>query len=145
MIEGVSDEIADAICRLQPFAHLPDHPSDDMLWILQDLNNTDKHRLIPVAVVGIDVVEATGSFRNGTLFTVQSPDIALEDEKAFFSFHWNVPDETIDARLSSTIAFQQAMSPYGVTLGMDNLLLSIIPRVNGVVESFRPMFQRMNR
>jgi hypothetical protein len=141
MIEGVSEEIAEIVRRLQPFAHLPDHPRDDMLWILQDLNNTDKHRLIPVAVVGIDVVEATGNFRRGTLFTVQSPDIVLEDGKVFFSFNWNVPDEIIDARLACTIAFRQAMSPYGVTLGMDGLLCSIISRVSHVVDAFRPFFE----
>lgn len=141
MIAGVSDEIAGMIERQQPYVHRPDGPRDDALWILQDLNNTDKHRLIPVAVVGIDVVEATGNARSGKLFTVQSPDIVLEHEKVFFSFTWNVPDDRIDARVTCAVAFQQAMSPYGVTLGMDGLLYSIISRVNHVVEAFRPLFE----
>src|ERR1019366_10784351 len=118
--------------------HRPDGPRDDVLWILEDLNNTDKHRLISVAVVGIDVVEAIGSTRSAKLFTVQSPDIVLEHEKVFFSFTWNLPDERIDARLSCAVAFKQAMSPYGVTLGMDGLLYSMISRVNDVVDAFRP-------
>ena len=110
------------------------------MWILQDLNNTDKHRLIPVTVVGIDIIEATGDARHKQIFTAQSPNIVLEDEKVVFSFKWTVPDERIAASISCNVAFQQAMSPYGVTLGMAELLYTIIDRVGGGVDVFRPMF-----
>ena len=140
MIDGVSNNIARLVEQQQPYVRRPDHPHDDALWILQDLNNTDKHRLIPVTVVGIDVIEAASDARHGKLFTVQSPDIVLDHEKVLFSFEWPVADEQIDARISCSVVFQQAMSPFGVTLGMAGLLYSIIHHVGDVVDVFRPMF-----
>ncbi len=142
MIDGVSNNIARLVEQQQPYVHRPARPHDDALWILQDLNNTDKHRLIPVTVVGIDAVEAASDARHGKLFTVQSPDIVLEHEKVLFSFKGPVPDEKINARISCSVAFQQAMSPFGVTLGMAGLLYSIIHHVGDVVDVFRPMFPK---
>jgi hypothetical protein len=139
-IDGVSPDISATIRKLQPFENRPDGPRNDMLWILQDLNNTDKHRLIPVAVVGIDVIDVTGNAGPGKLFTVQSPDIVLDHEKTLFSFKWSVPDNRIEAAISCTVAFAQAMSPYGVTLGMDGVLFGILHRVTQVVDTFRPRF-----
>ena len=140
MTDGVSHNIAGLVEQQQPYVRRPGHPHDDALWILQNLNNTDKHRLIPVTVVGIDEIEVVSDARHGTLFTVQSPDIVLEHEKVLFTFKWPGPDENIDARISCSVAFQQAMSPFGVTLSMAGLLYSIIPRVGDVIDVFRSEF-----
>jgi hypothetical protein len=86
MTDGVSGDIARIIERQQPFARLPNHPADDMLWLLHQLNITDKHRLVPLSVVGIDVISANSN--NLPAFTVQSPDIRLEHEKVLFSLNW---------------------------------------------------------
>ena len=142
MIDGVSKNIASLVEQQQPYVQRPKGPRNDALWILQDLNNTDKHRLIPVTVIGIDIIESTVADRHEKIFTVQSPNIVLEHEKVVCSFKWTVPDERIDASISCNVAFQQAMSPYGVTLGMDGLLYTIIHRCGGVVDVFRPMFPK---
>jgi hypothetical protein len=72
MTDGVSGDIARIIERQQTFARLPNHPADDLLWLLHQLNITDKHRLVPLSVVGIDVISANSN--NLPAFTVQSPD-----------------------------------------------------------------------
>ena len=108
------------------------HRTTIPLWILQDLNNTDKHRLIPVAVVGISLVRISDT--RGDLATVQSPDIVLEHDKVFMT----VTNEAgryddLRTKLTSAVAFQQAMQVGGVTRGMDSMLWPITHRVHEVI------------
>jgi hypothetical protein len=49
-IRGVSPSAANRILAAQPF-HLGDRAEEELTWAVQELNNTDKHRLIPVTVV----------------------------------------------------------------------------------------------
>jgi len=139
MIDGVSDEIAMKIERQQPYRHRPDDPKNDALWMLQDVNNTDKHRLVPVAVVGIAGVIAEDS--KGTLFRMGSPDIILEHERVFFSFTRPTREyDDIRPRLTCAVAFQQAMQIGGNTMGMDGILMYITSHVGHVIDVFRPLF-----
>lgn len=60
MIDGVSPSVGRLIKDAQPFASTlaaSAHP----LWILQDLSNTDKHRVIPVSVVALEELEGRDS------------------------------------------------------------------------------------
>lgn len=49
-IRGVSPSAANRIFAAQPF-HLGDRADEELTWIVQELNNTDKHRLIPVTLI----------------------------------------------------------------------------------------------
>lgn len=138
MIDGVSKSVADLIENEQPYRRTSHAPRNDMLWVLQDLNNTDKHRLIPITVVGIDA--CYGKADGETIFMVQSEDIVLTDEKVFFSFYWDRPHSEMSAEMAATVAFEQIMSPYGVTLGVPGVLASVSTRVGQVVEGFRLLF-----
>lgn len=138
MIDGVSPEAAALIEGEQPYRRLPDAPRKDLLWLLQDLHNTDKHRVIPTTVIGIGVVNIYEGF--GQIGSVQSPNVVLAHDQVFFSLLLQRPDQDIRAELRCTIAFEQAMSPYGVTLGIPGVLLSIMNRVTHLVNRFRPLF-----
>jgi hypothetical protein len=50
MIQGIPASAANRIQAVQPF-HRGDRYPEDPLWMLQTLDNTDKHRLIPVSVI----------------------------------------------------------------------------------------------
>lgn len=50
MIDGIPDSALQKIRAVQPFERGNDYKRD-RLWILHTLNNTDKHRLIPVSVI----------------------------------------------------------------------------------------------
>lgn len=134
MLDGVSTHASEAIAGLQPFA-MTDEPTSDVLWKLQQLNNQDKHRLIPVTVHGIGVVD--GYAGSEKLFYVQSPDIVLEDGKIFFSFNWPSEYPDIRATIYPTISFATAMSPYGATLGLADITLSMWDRVNRILGVLR--------
>lgn len=49
-IRGVSQSAANRIFAAQPF-HLGDRAEEELTWVVQELNNTDKHRLIPVTLI----------------------------------------------------------------------------------------------
>ena len=48
-IESISPAAQTAIKELQPFRRRPDDPEGDPLWVLSELDNIDKHRLLLVA------------------------------------------------------------------------------------------------
>lgn len=141
MIDGVSHAVADMIAKEQPYARSPHAPRSDPLWILQDLNNTDKHRSIPVSVIGIG--EVRGYDSRGKLFILTSPDIVLKDGKIFWSF--SAPNgryDDIHADIACSIAFKQAMSTVigGPTASMHSILWDIYYRVHVLIDLFRPLF-----
>jgi hypothetical protein len=141
MIYGVSSKAAELIENAQPYKRTPDAPAHDPLWILQNLNNTDKHRVLPATVTGIGHV--TGTDDKGTFFDLVSPDVVLEDNKRFFRFTTpNGRYDDIHADLTPAIAFKQAMtvSASAATMSMDSMLWQIVFRVREITESFRPMF-----
>lgn len=139
MIAGVSAAVAEVIESEQPYNKHKDNPKRDPLWILQDLNNTDKHRLVPINVVGIG--EVRGYDSKGHLFSLGSPDIALEDNEIFWSF--TLPDgryDDIRAEVDCAIAFQQAMEIGGNTVSMDTVLWHITLRIQRLIDLFRSSF-----
>lgn len=142
MIDGISLAASDLIKSEQPYARSPHAPRSDFLWILQDLNNTDKHRVIPVSVIGIGGV--TGSDDVGaTLFRLISPDIQLEDGKVFWTFRTPARRyDNINAEISSSVAFEQAMStvPGGPTTSLHIVLWHVYYRVDSLINLFRQMF-----
>ena len=140
MIYGVAKDVADIIEDSQPYKRTPNAPTKDPLWILQDLNNTDKHRLIPVTTIGIG--EVRGRDSRGQLFSLTSEDVALKDNKVFWSFATeNGRYDDINAEITCKPAFDQAMSvATGITLSMSGMISQIAWRVRSIVEQFRTRF-----
>lgn len=87
--------------------------------------------MIPLTVHGIGVVDGYAGPQK--LCYLQSPDIALEDGRIFFSFTWPAEHPEIRATMYPSLAFASAMSPFGATLGLADLSLSIWDRVNRIL------------
>lgn len=69
MIAGVSDAAAGRIRAAQPF-NAGDGAERVLTWILHELNNADKHRLIPVVLDHTSVVHVHLRKRDGSLIEV---------------------------------------------------------------------------
>ena len=140
MVNGVTTDLATIIEDAQPYKHTPHAPAKDPLWILQDLNNTDKHRLIPVSVLGIGSVDIYD--RRGKLAILTSEDVVLEYDKVFWSFFTpNGRYDDVYAEIACIPAFEQTMSiGTGITLSMSGMLWHIADRVHRIIENVRPKF-----
>lgn len=66
MIVGVSDEAAWRIKTVQPF-NAPEVRDSTLLWALHELNNTDKHRMIPITVLKSAVVSGSLTTMEGVI------------------------------------------------------------------------------
>jgi hypothetical protein len=138
-IAGVSTSVAALIEGEQPYNRKPHAASQDELWILQDLNNTDKHRFVPITVLGIGGIRLFD--KKGTLCHITSPDTVLEDNQLVWSF--SRPDrqyDDIQAQITCAVAFEEAMEIDGCTMSLDHLLWRIFGRVNEIIEQFRGLF-----
>jgi hypothetical protein len=142
MIDGVADGVARIIESQQPYKRTPHSPHQDPLWILQDLNNTDKHRLIPVAVVGLNVLRGRDSADDVTyadLFEMRRPG-PLKHGEMLARLDARDMDEHISADLTSTVSFEQAPKIGGLPVSMYSVLWHLIARVGNVIERFRVFF-----
>ena len=133
-IQGVSRAAAAVIESMQPYNRTPDDPTQDPLWILQDLNNTDKHRFVSATVIGLRGARLND--RRGTIGTISSPDIQLRHHRVFFSFtHPEGHYDEMTASLDVAVAFKDAMQAHGTTHSMHDMLLNIATRVYEVIEA----------
>jgi hypothetical protein len=135
MINGVSKTVAALIEREQPYNKTPHSPQDDPLWILQHLNNTDKHRFVTSTVLGLHGVNI--SDKQGRIGTLNSPDITLKHNKVFWSFTVTPPlrHDEIRAELNTAIAFKEAMQIGGMIVPMHAMLWNIATRVYEVTRT----------
>jgi hypothetical protein len=121
-IAGIRDPLArDAIESVQPYKS-PDGPDGHPLWILQTLNNADKHRIIQPMLIQTNY--AALPWRPLTDAPAGSITVAfnhdpLEDEPAF-------------ARITSTDAVLEAGDDYDVTIEPQLDIGEDLPLVNAV-------------
>jgi hypothetical protein len=69
-LKGVPDPVIEIVRSLQPYSRLPDQPYVDLLWMLEEVNNTDKHRQLPLHLLGLvdPVVTVTDADGKVSLF-----------------------------------------------------------------------------
>ena len=139
MIRGVSPCASSLIEREQPYNRTPQAPSDDVLWWLRELNNTDKHRMIPVTIVAFDTAsayagdqvefEVVDAFSNGFL--------KLEEDKVgFFRYRRERADEKIEAKLACSVVFQQCQLSWGFPRKLEELPREAWEAVSDIVYRF---------
>lgn len=144
MIDGVSKAVAQMVEDAQPYKRLPNAPKQHSLWRVQDLNNTDKHRLIPITVVGVEQITGRESADNTTyadVFRMHRPG-PLKDGELIAGFVTR--DKHIHTDLACTISFQHIPTIQGplntMPASMHGLLWYLTSDVGTVIEDFRRLF-----
>lgn len=66
-LKGMSGTAKAAIEGLQPYNAWPEHPDNSMIWLINELNNIDKHRIAHLACLWIAKCEVDVTFLGGTL------------------------------------------------------------------------------
>ena len=132
MINGASQLVRTLIEGEQPYTYRPNAPHDDPLWCLSELNNTDKHRLIPTTIVRLDTATAQTSTFPGDLFHIHGP-VRLQDNEVFFSYRHDGSYDQIEAKAHCSVAFDQFPMIDGTALGMDGLLWRMFVRVSELI------------
>lgn len=145
MIAGVSDEAAHRIRSAQPF--LAGANADRVLtWVLQELNNADKHRLIPVTIDHTSVVHVHLRKRDGTVIEVLAVQEELREPLSHGVEIVRLPVAAIEDgdSLDVPFAFDVAFERIG---GVERhpatqLLDEIVNYVERLIESFEADFRQ---
>ena len=117
---GVSDTARAAIERLQPFNEWPERPKDTILWLINELNNIDKHRIAHLACLWIAHCDGTLYGKGATAEQIQGrieevhPRGIAEHGATLLGFRWNPmlrwlipnPEMMMEVDLSSEIALR---------------------------------------
>jgi hypothetical protein len=146
MIKGIRPGAAKLIRELQPFQRGAAAKLDP-LWVLQELNNTDKHRFLIVAQSHV------GPTRRNISMTVDAYDIerkrlqfahtvdraiTIKNGAEFFRIKTADPEKKIDFKFSCEIAINEAIfaKPY---LAIPTLT-KLSAYVDRIIDSFRAEF-----
>lgn len=137
MINGVSDSARALIEAAQPYARPAADSSCDLLWLLQDLNNTDKHRLIPVSLLALGELRVRTSADDVTFAdririagneALQDGALLLRLEKDRHG------DPYLDARLDCVVAFRSVGGLANAEI--TTLMPRIVNHVRKLIASF---------
>ncbi len=52
-LKGAPHDVIEVVRSLQPDSRTPEQPYVDVLWMLEEVNNTDKHRQLPLHLLGL--------------------------------------------------------------------------------------------
>jgi len=143
MITGVSASAEERIRAAQPY-HAGADAERVLTWILHELNNADKHRLIPVAIDHTSVVHVHVHKQDGSIVEVlprlEELREALHDgaEIARVAIRDMEDGGTLDVRFGFDVAFQQIGSLQRQPA--TQLLAEIGDYVERLIESFGTEF-----
>jgi hypothetical protein len=136
-IAGVLDAAQSLIEAVQPYHREQGSIRRDPLWLLQDLNNTDKHKVLPLTILAIGIMYGQDSADGDSWadsFTVQG-NRTLEDNREIFRLQ--DPKRQLRARISSEIAFREVGSSQNEAV--IPLINRLIVHVNEVIGPFREL------
>jgi hypothetical protein len=105
--KGMSDDARDLIIGVQPYAR-SDTPDNDPLWVLHDLNNADKHRVVVPAISAIHHFEIEAPRGGGHFMFTEG---SLQHEDLFLTVYSNNP--TFDYHPNLNAAFQISLNAPG--------------------------------
>ena len=132
MIKGVTHLESSLIEREQPYNRFPNSPEDDVLWCLSELNNTDKHRIIPTTTTMFGTLTARAG--GEVLFYVDGP-VDLEEDKVILSpYVRNWTHDKVEAEIYCSVAFQQCRVIRGTRRDMKELLWMAWARVSSLID-----------
>lgn len=143
---GVSDEAAALIETLQPYNRTDGPPEGHPLWVLQDLNNIDKHRHLNLATLGTTNTQTTLTNAAGhPIFGMQLLDHPagagpVEDGAVIAAFPiLDDPDRRLQVQGAAFVALEEAESvAHRPISAVAEASLEFVRDV--VIPSFQPLF-----
>ena len=112
-----------------------------MLWVLSELNNTDKHRIIPATILLFSTLTAY-TRDNQTLFMLSGNTLLEEDEMFLGTFplpkDWS--DDKVQTKPGFSVEFAQFNFFSGVRWGLGQFLWKIWRRVSDIIDRFETEF-----
>jgi len=119
-LEGVSGPARATIERLQPFNEWPERPKDTTLWLVDELNNIDKHRIAHLACLWIATCSGTLHMKGPTAADIggrvaHEPTRGIaEHDATLLDFRWNPmlralvpnPEMMMEIDISSDVALR---------------------------------------
>ena len=145
MIAGVSASAADRIRGAQPF-HLGEQADRALTWLVHELNNTDKHRVIPVTASYCCVGYVRMRKKDGSVIDIVPPQAEVRprltpnSEIARISDIENMENVEIDVSLGFDISFNkvggEALEP------ATHLLIEMTDHVTKLIDSFAVEFPK---
>jgi hypothetical protein len=142
MIDGVSATSEAGIVDAQPWRRSAANPKLDPLWMLQDLNNTDKHRIIPTCLLAMGTLK----IRDSADDTVYADWITLTSKEALSDGAELVRltkqkhrDAFLLADLSCLVAFERIGD--AANIGVIESLRELYVSVHSLIEGFAGEFQ----
>lgn len=143
MIDGVSARASWRIEHAQPF-NAPDVRDTTLLWALHELNNTDKHRIIPLTVLKSAVVSGSlttdeGSFDITDRLLAKTP---LSEGLIVYRHPYSDTNMTFNFPIGVAIAFPElgGLRMYPAVA----LLQEMADHVEKLVDSFSEEFETEN-
>ena len=139
--QDISSAAETIIKGLQPF-HRGASYDEDPLWLLHELNNTDKHRLLLLTVHSLTLCKFTVTGRDKTIEVTFPQRVRFEDNAEIGRWpadqSFGEPDVSMNARLSVDIAFKEILGRKDESV--IPCLTQLANYVQGIVESFAPEF-----
>lgn len=148
LIAGVSTEAADRIRAAQPF-NAGAEAERASTWLVHELNNIDKHRVIPIAVACSFVGHIRMIKTDETVVDIVPPQEGVGEllydgiEIARFALPADYGDASFDVRIGLDVGFEGlgALSRYPAT----QLLTEAVRHVAELITSFRSEFRQQQR
>ncbi len=141
-----SPQILEALDKVQPyyghdFTPAPNHQSP--LWQLHKLNNIDKHRLLLVVLVALDVGQMWWGGPPAPDFGVYPGPVTEGAPVAWFDFHGEEAPEGFNAHPALHVRLNEPQIPVGANLVPVAGYLDMLSRwvdEHTIGEHFRPLF-----
>jgi hypothetical protein len=137
-ISGDAEAIIDS---LQPFNRGADYQGDP-LWILQELSNIDKHRLLVTTVHRVSLYAVTVTNRDKTVSATFTPDIPFTHGAEIGRIPIDTPftdsETSVDGDLMISIAFDEIAGRKNVVV--IRCLTDVARNVGQIVDSLMPDF-----
>ena len=139
----MSQTAADLIERVQPF-HLGARFGEALTWAIQELNNTDKHRLIPVTLVSAFAASVHMTLDDGTRIELLpwEPEVREPLADGAEIVRVRVPDNATGATFNVPVGVDIAFEQVGALRNhpVNDLLVKSTDYVSRLVNTFEPEF-----
>ena len=134
-VRGVSNKVRELIEGVQPFQRGREEAALSALWVLHELSNWDKHRLVHLTFLGPSQGTVTPSVKGATF---EAFDVT-EDGAVFLIVR--PPEPTLEMDVKGEITFRVAVKVGSLDVEVGSLMNELGKEVDGVANLFLREFR----